>query len=198
MAVASYLNLFHNHYQLKFTRTVNCKRVPTTFTTYSESADLADYILEGKLGDVITKAAEHFGGLIISSYPKEAPAKFDGVFPNTLFLTIRLPSDRSRFGETRPLVELLGELIDLLPDRASSFRLEIRNKLKKTREDVGKEYAKIAAEERQEEMIKKKAEKKREEEERVRKMSPDEQRKWEERERKAELKKQQKKMVRKA
>ncbi|RUS33528.1 hypothetical protein BC938DRAFT_471212 [Jimgerdemannia flammicorona] len=183
---------------LKFTKSVNCKRVPLTFTTYCEAADLADLFLDGKLGDAIYKADEFFGGLIISSYPKEAPLKFDGTFPNTVTLIIRLPSDRARLKETKPLVELLTEVIDALPGRALNLKPEIRNKLKKNREEVEKDYAKAAAEERQEELIKKKAEKRKEEEERVRKLSPAEQRKWEEKEKKAELKKQQKKMVRKA
>lgn len=58
-----------------------------------------------------------------------------------------------------------------------------------------KEYAKIQAEERAEELLKKKADAKKAEEERIRNLSPAEQRKWEEKERAKELKKSQKKRV---
>lgn len=74
---------------------------------------------------------------------------------------------------------------------------QIKNKLRKNREDVQKEYAKIQAEERAEELAKKKTDAKKAEEERIRKMSPAEQRKWEEKERAKELKKSQKKRSKK-
>lgn len=94
-----------------------------------------------------------------------------------------------------PLVELVGDL----PDAISQLRLtgDVKTKINKNREELGKEFAKKLAADRAEELAKKKAEAKRAEEERVKKLSPTEQRKWEEKERARNMKKQQKKQGRK-
>lgn len=73
------------------------------------------------------------------------------------------------------------------------FFFKVKSKLNKNREELEKKAAKLAAEERANELARKKAETKKAEAERVKALSPAEQRKWEEKERTREMKKSQKK-----
>ncbi|KAG2215650.1 hypothetical protein INT46_006254 [Mucor plumbeus] len=161
------------------------------YTIYAETQKLADLILTPKVTDIINKSNGRLESLIISSLPDEEPEMFETDSYITISLNFLMPSSN----EFDPLVELVGDL----PDAISQLRLtgDIKTKVNKNREELGKEYAKKIAADRAEELAQKKAEAKRAEEERVKKLSPAEQRKWEEKERARNMKKQQKRQGRK-
>ncbi|KAI8579428.1 hypothetical protein K450DRAFT_199440 [Umbelopsis ramanniana AG] len=180
----------------KFTKTSQHSKLPKNLVVSCESSDLADLLLEGKVADVIREAGDAFNSLIITCYPTVAPESLKESYPQTVTVDFDINSSDAK--ASSGLVQLVCELPDILSARCRNFKPEIKNKLRKNREEVLKEYAKIHAEERAEELAKKKADAKKAEEERVRKLSPAEQRKWEEKERAKELKKSQKKRVKKA
>ncbi|CEP12028.1 hypothetical protein [Parasitella parasitica] len=161
------------------------------YTIYAETQKLADLILTPKVTDIINNSNGRLESLIISSLPDEEPELFE----TDSYITISLNMLMSPTNEFDPLVELVGDL----PDAISQLRLsgDIKSKINKNREELGKEYAKKIAADRAEELAKKKAEAKRAEEERVKKLSPAEQRKWEEKERARNMKKLQKKQGKK-
>ncbi|CAO3668917.1 unnamed protein product [Umbelopsis vinacea] len=179
----------------KFTRVSQTNRLPDNLAVSSESNELTDLLLDGKVGDVIREAGDAFNSLIITCFPEHAPTELKESYPKTVTIDFNI-SDTNAEATTK-LVQLVCELPDILNARCRNFKTEIKNKLRKNREDVQKEYAKIQAEERAEELAKKKTDAKKAEEERIRKMSPAEQRKWEEKERAKELKKSQKKRSKK-
>ncbi|KAI8641853.1 hypothetical protein BD408DRAFT_417511 [Parasitella parasitica] len=164
---------------------------PSEYTVYAETQKLADSILTSKVTDIINKSDGRLESLIISSLPDEEPELFE----TDSYITISLNFLMSPTNGFDPLLELVGGL----PDAISQLRLssDIKNKISKNREELGKEYAKKIAVDRAEELARKKAEAKRAEEERVKKLSPAEQRKWEEKERARNMKKQQKKQGKK-
>ncbi|KAI9283673.1 hypothetical protein BC943DRAFT_327471 [Umbelopsis sp. AD052] len=180
----------------KFTKTSQHSKLPNNLVVSCESSELADLLLEGKVADVIREAGDAFNSLIITCYPAVAPESLQEFYPKTIHFDFNINSSDAK--ASSDLVQLVCELPDILNARCRTFRPEIKNKLRKNREEVLKEYAKIHAEERAEELAKKKADAKKAEEERVRKLSPAEQRKWEEKERAKELKKSQKKRVKKS
>ncbi|KAG1051951.1 hypothetical protein G6F55_001100 [Rhizopus delemar] len=164
------------------------KAIPNSLTVYTESQKLADLILSTtRIGEIITSAADRLESLVVSSLPSEEPSKYENDGPLTVSLSFLMSSDKT----LDPLVELACEL----PDVISELKLtaDIRNQVSKNRDQLRKEYAKIIAAERAEELAKKKAEAKKAEAEKIKKMSPSEQRKYEEKERLRQLKKQQKK-----
>ncbi|CAO3645545.1 unnamed protein product [Mucor fragilis] len=161
------------------------------YTIYAETQKLADSILTSKVTDIINKSDGRLESLIISSLPDEEPELFETDGYITISLNFLMPTSAG----FDPLVELVGDL----PDAISQLRLtgDVKTKINKNREELGKEFAKKLAADRAEELAQKKAEAKRAEEERVKKLSPAEQRKWEEKERARNMKKQQKKQGRK-
>ncbi|CAM0138492.1 unnamed protein product [Umbelopsis sp. WA50703] len=175
----------------KFTKVSQTNRVPNKLTVSSESADLTELLLNGRVGDIITEAGDAFNSLIITCYPEFAPEVLKDSYPKTATIDFNIAGQDPE--ATKKLVELVCELPDILNEKLRNPRAEIKNKLRKNREEMQKEYAKIQAEERAEELAKKRAEAKRAEEEKIRKLSPAEQRKWDEKERAKELKKSQKK-----
>ncbi|KAJ2961179.1 hypothetical protein NQZ79_g3455 [Umbelopsis isabellina] len=175
----------------KFTKVSQTNRLPNSLTVSSESADLTELLLNGRMGEIITEAGDAFNSLVITCYPEYAPEILKDSYPKTATIDFNISEQDTE--ATKKLVQLVCELPDILSDALRNPRAEIKNKLRKTREEVQKEYAKVLAEERAEELAKKRAEAKRLEEEKVRKLSPAEQRKWEEKERAKELKRSQKK-----
>jgi hypothetical protein len=57
----------------KFTKVSQTNRVPNKLTVSSESADLTELLLNGRVGDIITEAGDAFNSLIITCYPEFAP-----------------------------------------------------------------------------------------------------------------------------
>ncbi|KAI9263331.1 hypothetical protein BDA99DRAFT_509970 [Phascolomyces articulosus] len=178
-----------NRYDLKqFTRLADSPQLPSNLTVYTEVQKLADQILSSKVSELISQSPD-FKSLIITSQTDYEPEKYKGDQELTFHLTANL-SDR------REMVELAC----LLPDIINDLHLttDIKNKLKKNREELEKKAAKALAEERAEELARKKAEAKKAEADKVKSMTPAEQRKWEEKERIRELKKSQKKRTKRA
>ncbi|KAI8384913.1 uncharacterized protein BYT42DRAFT_279015 [Radiomyces spectabilis] len=177
-------------YDLKsVTKISDASGLPSNLVVYSESQKLTDTILKSPIGQLLKKS-KGLESLIISSLPTFAPQKFEGDKDLVATLTFSLKAEQD------PLVELSCELPDMLQDLR--FGVEIKNKLRKNREEIEKEYSKILAEERAEELARKKAEAKRAEEERIRKLPAAEQRKWEEKQNAKEMRKQQKKRTKRA
>jgi len=177
----------------KFTKVSQPKSLPSSLVVSSESNELTELLLDGRVSEVIREAGDAFNSLIITCYPEYAPNQLKESYPKTVSIDFNISGQDTK--ATANLVQLVCELPDILNARCRNFKAEIKNKLRKNREEVQKEYAKIQAEERAEELLKKKADAKKAEEERIRNLSPAEQRKWEEKERAKELKKSQKKRV---
>lgn len=57
----------------KFTKVSQTNRVPNSLTVSSESADLTEVLLNGRMGEIITEAGDAFNSLVISCYPEYAP-----------------------------------------------------------------------------------------------------------------------------
>ncbi|KAF7729323.1 hypothetical protein EC973_004579 [Apophysomyces ossiformis] len=179
-------DLRENRFDLKsLTRISQHPELPSNLAVYCESQKLTDAILATKIGQVVRNPK--FESLIISSIPKSEPNKYEGDGDMVASLVFGLSAD----SQPDPLVEFTCELPDIV--KSLYITPEIQNKLRKNREEIEKQFAKRAAEERAEELARKKADAKKAEEERIKKLSPSEQRKWEEKERAREAKKAQKK-----
>ncbi|OZJ03923.1 hypothetical protein BZG36_03612 [Bifiguratus adelaidae] len=149
----------------KFTRSDTApKNLSNEYLVSSDSNELTQTILKDGLDARFNAVDKYLGAVVVSTYPQRAPEKFEGPFPLTLTAQIKLPANVNDVQETLPALQLICDLIDILPQKLANLRGDIKTKLAKTRDNVAKEYAKIAAEERHEEILQRKLEKKKEEE----------------------------------
>ncbi|KAI9314408.1 hypothetical protein BX666DRAFT_2029286 [Dichotomocladium elegans] len=172
-----------NRWDLRTFAKVADSKLSDDYVVYAESQKLSESILTNRIVELINKTPG-FESLIVTSMPEFEPEKYTGDGDLRMELSFAM-SDRPE------PVELACELPDVLG--SLNLTADIKSKLRKNRESLEKMAAKLAADERANELSRKKAEAKKAEAERVKSMSASEQRKWDEKERARELKKTQKK-----
>ncbi|CDS08051.1 hypothetical protein LRAMOSA02000 [Lichtheimia ramosa] len=166
-----------------FTKLADAPKLSSKYSVYCESQKLAEAVMNSRVCDLINNAPD-FQSLIISSMPDYEPERYKGDGDLRFELSFNMSNQTE-------MVQLACELPDVLG--GLTITPEIKNRLRKNREEMEKKEAKRSAEERAEELAKKKADAKKAEAERIKNMSVAEQRKYDEKERARELKKMQKK-----
>ncbi|OCH94088.1 DUF1682-domain-containing protein [Obba rivulosa] len=195
----------NERWDLTFTKTSEHSSLPPALTVMSEFADITENMLKPygsfSLTSVLSSPSvlPYFRSLSITDQPSTRP---ESPLPASerskrLRLSLRLPGPNGAEA-TRPLVEAIFQLIDIVAGETRSargglsaaLRPETRAKLRKAREEVDRQLREEAAKEKREEAEEKRtAAKKKAEEERLSRLSAAEQKKELEREKKRAMRK---------
>jgi hypothetical protein len=168
-----------------FTKQTNVKGLPQGIVALTEHSDITNQVLTNNITNLISKVKDELLEVTISDQPTTKPTTVPQSTSKILTFKYKLTSNGQKI-ET--LHKLLTDLIDTL-DQMPKLRTDVKNKLKKIREDAYKELSKEENQLQREEVENRVAERRRKELEGVMKMSPEAQRKFEEKEQRKKDKK---------